>query len=182
MPVWITEYSLSLHWSQGNPAQRTYANALFESEAALLLARTVPDSALVNYWSSFGPENNYAETGTNPTTQTPVGLAMAWVGKAAQGAASETPIEFAGAPTLGSGGDPAVLGTSFGTGHGELLINLTKQAVTVAPGKAIPAGASYQQVTGDPTAEVSDASTLTSRHGTVGTSLSLAPYSMTLIG
>jgi hypothetical protein len=181
MPVWITEYSLSLHWNRGTPAQQTYANALFESEAALLLARTVPDATLINYWSSFGSENSYGETGTDPTTQTPVGLAMAWVDKAAHGASAETPIGFPGAPTLGTSGDPAVLGTSFGSGHGELLINLTGQAVTIAPGTAIPVGASYQQATGNPTAKISDAATLTAGHGTVGRSLSLAPYSITLI-
>jgi hypothetical protein len=181
MPVWITEYSLSLHWTQGTPAQRTYANALFESTAALLLARTVPTVALVDYWSAFGPENSYAETGTDPTTQTPVGLAMAWLDQAARGATSETPIDFAGVPTLGGSGDPAVLGTSFGTGHGTLLINLAGRTVTVAPGSTIRPGSSYQQVIGDPTAEISDGSTLRSSHGTVGTSLALGPYSMTLI-
>ena len=184
LPVWITEYSLSEGFSLGNPAQRTYANALFEDEAAVLLTQTVKTATLIDYWSSFGPNLNYAYSGTNPTQLTPVGLAMKWLDQAAGGAGSVAPIVFSGGPTLGTSGDSALVGDSFpsSAGRHELLVNLSGRAVAVASGAAIPSGATYQQVTGDPIAQIPAASQLTPSSGTVGQTITLAPYSLTRVG
>jgi hypothetical protein len=183
-PVWITEYSLSEQFTQGNPAQRTYANALFESEAALLLPQTVRAATLVDYWSSFGGALNYADTGTNPTVLTPVGLAMTWLDQAAHAATSVAPIVFSGGPTLGTSGEPALVGDSFSgaNGRAELLVNLSSEAVRIPSGAAIASGAGYRQATGDPTEQVSAASRLTTSRGTVTQAITLAPYSLALVG
>jgi hypothetical protein len=96
-PTWITEYGLSLSFSTGNPAQYTYANALWETEAAMLIAQDVHDATLVNYWAAFGSAVSYAHTASGLT---PDGLAMTWLDQAARGARSETPLVFANAPRL----------------------------------------------------------------------------------
>jgi hypothetical protein len=180
-PVWITEYGLSLHWTKGNPAQLTYANALFESEAALLLAQTVRDATLVNYWSAFGPAVNYAYTGKGLT---PAGLAMTWLDEAARGAATEAPIVFSGGPELGSSGESALIGESFSVGRSraEMLVNLSAGRVTIPDGAAIPSGVRYRQVSGVPTRQITAASDLTITSGTIGRSITLAPYSTTVVG
>jgi hypothetical protein len=179
-PAWITEYGLSLHWTKGNAPQLTYANALFEDEAALLLAQRVSSATLIDYWSSFGPGVNYAYT-TNGLS--PVGLAMQWLGQAVRGATSESAIRFAGGPALGSTGDPALVGESFRSGSRRttLLINLSGGSVTVQAGPAISHGARYRQVTGSPTRQYGAASGLRTSGGVAGGSLKLAPYSITVV-
>lgn len=180
-PAWITEYGLSLHWNKGNPAQLTYANALFESEAAILLAQTVHAATLVDYWSAFGPALNYAYTGKGRTA---VGLAMTWLDQAARDARTEAPLVFSNGPMLGATGDSALVGEVFmhGSKRKELLVNLSGGPVTLPSGLAIQAGAPYQQVTGKPTERVTTAGQLATTHGTVGRSVTLAPYSITLVG
>jgi hypothetical protein len=180
-PTWITEYGLSLHYSKGNPAQDTYANALWESEAAILIAQNVGDATLVNYWSAFGPAVNYAYTASGLT---PVGLAMTWLDQAARGARTETPLLFTGGPDLGSSHDPALVGESFaGTrSRAEIVVNLSGGAIGVRTGTAIPTGTRFEQVTGSPVEKVSKASQLTVKGGVTGRSVTLAPYSITVIG
>lgn len=180
-PAWVTEYGLSLHYTKGNPAQRTYANALFEDEAAVLLAQTVGDATLTNYWAAFGPDLSYAYTSNGLT---PVGLAMTWLDEAARGARTAAPVVFSGGPALGSSGDSALVGESFadaGTRR-EILINLSSGPVTIGTSPAVPAGARSRQVTGQPTEQITTASQLTVTSGTIAHSLTLAPYSITLVG
>jgi len=180
-PAWLTEYGLSLHYTKGNPAQRTYANALFEGAAAVLLAQTVGDATLTNYWAAFGPGLNYAYTSNGRTS---VGLAMTWLDAAARGARTAAPVVFSGGPALGSSGDSALVGESFAAAgtHREILINLSGGAVTIGASAAIPAGAPYRQATGQPTEQIKTASQLTVTSGTIARSLTLAPYSITLVG
>lgn len=176
IPAWITEYGLSLKSSKGNPPQLTYANALFEGASAVQLAQKVHDATLINYWSAFGPSVSYAYTSHGLS---PAGLATQWLDQAAGGAKSEAPVTFTGGPVLGSTGYPALVGESFRTG-GTLLINLSGQRVTVG-GKAIGSGGRYEQVTGNPVKQYSTASDLTVSHGPVARTITLAPYSMTVI-
>jgi hypothetical protein len=108
---------------------------------------------------------------------------MTWLDEAAHGARTGTQITFPGGPALGSGGDPAVLGESF-SGMGtrrEMLINLSGSPVTIDAGTAIPAGARHHQATGQPTSQIATAAQLKITSGTIGRSLALAPYSMTVI-
>lgn len=185
IPTWITEYSLSEQPTPADPAQRTYANALFEPAAAILLTQSVPDATLLDYWSSFGPNLNYTDTGTNPTVLTPMGLAMSWLDQAAHQAVKAVPIVFSGGPTLGSTGDSALVGESFITANGvasDLLVNLSGQAVTVPTGSAVPSRRHYRQANGDPVKQIPAATDLTTTSGTVGASITLAPYSLTVIG
>jgi hypothetical protein len=179
-PAWITEYGLSLHWTKGNAPQLTYANALFESEAALLLAQKVSAATLVNYWSSFGPAVNYAYTKAGLST---VGLAMEWLDQAVRGATAEAAINFPGGPVLGSTGYPALVGELFrmAGSHRAMLINLNGHTVTIGASAAIPSGARYRQVSGSPTRQYATASGLSSTSGIVGRTIKLAPYSMTLL-
>lgn len=180
-PTWITEYGLSLHASNGNPAQYTYANALWESEAAILIAQRVRDATLVNYWSAFGRVVSYSYTGSGLT---PVGLAMTWLDQSAHGASTEAPLLFSGGPTLGASGDSALVGESF-TGKGsraEIVVNLGGTAVSVPTGAAIPSGIRFEQVSGQPVKRIRMASQLAVTHGVTGQSITLAPYSITLVG
>ena len=178
-PAWITEYGLSLHWTKGNAPQLTYANALFEGEAALLLAQKVGAASLVNYWSSFGPAVNYAYTSAGLSA---AGLTMELIGLAARGATSEAAISFPGGPTLGATGYPALIGESFRVAWNHtVLLNLSGQAISVSARSIIPAGATYRQVTGSPTRQYASANGLTSTSGMVGRTITLAPYSMTLV-
>jgi hypothetical protein len=180
-PTWITEYGLSLSFSKGNPAQYTYANALWESEAAILIAQDVRDATLVNYWAAFGPAVSYTYTASGLT---PNGLAMTWLDQAAHGARSETPLVFGGAPQLGSSGDSALVGESFGglRSRAEIVINLSGTAITVKTDAAIPSGTKFKQVTGSPVKRASTASELTVKDGVTGRSITLAPYSITVVG
>lgn len=181
MRTWITEYGLSLHASNANPAQYTYANALWESETAILIAQRVRDATLVNYWSAFGRVVSYSYTASGLT---PVGLAMTWLDQSAHSARTEAPLLFRGGPTLGSSGDSALVGESF-TGkrsRAEIVINLSGTAVSVRTGAAMPSGTHFEQVTGQPVKRIRRASELTVTHGVTGQSITLAPYSITLIG
>lgn len=179
-PAWITEYGLSLHWTTGNAPQLTYANALFEGEAALLLAQRVSAATLIDYWSSFGPAVNYAYTGSGLSA---VGLAMKWLGQAAHGATARATVRFAGGPVLGAAGDAALVGEEFrGGGHRTgLLINLSGHAVTIPATGLFPAGAGYQQVAGSPVRQYATAAGLRTTSGVTGSSLTLPAYSLTLV-
>lgn len=180
-PTWITEYGLSLSFSKGNPAQYTYANALWESEAAILIAQDVHDATLVNYWAAFGSAVSYAYTASGLT---PDGLAMTWLDQAAHGARTEAPLVFSGGPHLGSTGDPALVGESFAGPHSraEIVVNLSGTAISVKTDTAIPSGTRFEQVTGSPVKQVSTAGKLTVKHGVTGGSVTLAPYSITVVG
>jgi hypothetical protein len=180
VPVWITEYGLSLKADTGRPAQLTYANALFESAAAILLEQDVSDATLIDYWSSFGPAVNYAYTKNGLT---PAGMAMQWLDEAAQGAQAAVPVEFSGGPVIGSSSDSALVGDVFLADRRQraILLNLGGSAVSIAAGRVIPPGAHYQQATGNPLGETGTAGGLTTTNGTVGRSLTLAPYSMTVV-
>jgi len=179
-PAWITEYGLSLHFSGKNAPQLTYANALFESEAAILLAQKVGDATMISYWSAFGPSLSYAYTSAGLT---PAGLAMQWLDQAARGATREAPVVFSGGPVLGSSGDPALVGESFrGSGWGQdadVLLNLSGTAVTVRIGGL--GDFRYRQVSGNPVSQISTASRLATTSGYAGQSITLAPYSMTVL-
>jgi len=178
-PAWITEYGLSLHFGGANAPQLTYANALFESEAAILLAQQVSAATLINYWSAFGPSLNYAYTASGLT---PAGLAMQWLDQAARGATREAPVVFSGGPVLGATGDPALVGESFRSGfaggQSTMLINLSGSTVTIG---AAAFGGGYRQVSGDPTREIGTASGLSTTSGYADRTITLAPYSMTVI-
>ena len=179
-PAWITEYGLSLHYTKGTAPQLTYANALFEGEAALLLAQKVSTATLIDYWSSFGPALNYAY---DKNGLTPVGLAMQWLSAAAHGANAEAAVTFAGGPVLGPGGNPALVGEVFravGRRAG-LLVNLDGETVTIAVTAIFPPGAKYRQVTGTPTHQYATAAGLSSTTGVTGRTLTLPPYSVTLV-
>jgi hypothetical protein len=180
-PTWITEYGLSLGFSKGNPAQYTYANALWESEAAILIAQDVHDATLVNYWAAFGSAVSYAYTASGLT---PDGLAMTWLDEAARGARTESPLVFAGEPHLGSSGDAALVGESFGgtRSRTEIVINLSGKSISVATNAAIPSGTRYEQVTGQPVKRATTASQLTVKDGVTGRSMTFAPYSITVVG
>lgn len=180
-PTWITEYGLSLSFSGKNPAQYTYANALWESEAAILIAQDVHDATLVNYWAAFGSVVSYAYTSSGLTAN---GLAMTWLDQAARGARTERPLVFAGAPHLGSSGDAALVGESFGgtRSRAEIVVNLSGKSIGITTNAAIPSGTRYEQVTGQPVDRISEASQFTVKNGVTGRSVTLAPYSITVIG
>lgn len=179
-PAWITEYGLSLHYTKGNAPQLTYANALFEGEAALLLAQKVSAATLIDYWSSFGPSLNYAY---DKNGLTPAGLVMQWLGGAAHGASAEATVTFERGPVLGSAGYPALVGEVFrdaGRRTG-LLINLSGRAAKIAATAIFPAAAKYRQVTGSPTRRYATATGLSTASGVTGPTLTLPPYSVTVV-
>jgi len=179
-PAWITEYGLSLRSTAANPAQLTYANALFEGAAAVLLAQQVSDAKLVNFWAAYSPNDPSAYTTSGLT---PDGLAMSWLDDAAYGARTATRITFPGGPVLATSGDPALVGESFSGGtRGALLVNFSGSPVTVAAGNAIPTGARYCQATGNPVSQIPVAGKLTFAHGTTGRALTLPRYSITVVG
>jgi hypothetical protein len=188
-PAWITEYNLEpKHPPSANPAQLTYAHALFAAEMTLLMPR-IRDLHRVNFFAAFGPGPGYAyDPGTGShdgTVLSPSGLAMQWIDQAARCATSTAPIRFPHGPALTPGGSPALLGQSFGTNGSsprEVLINLGDQAVNVRAGAVIPVASSYVQMTGDPIAPASAASQLTTGDGVVSNTIALAPYSITQVG
>ncbi len=186
-PLWLTEYNLRpKHTANANPAQMSYAQALFVTEMDLLLAEHVTAAQFVDLWSAFGPNASYAYAGSAASPAlTPGGLALSLVDQAARGATSTRPIDFTGTPVLGSGGPPALIGQRFVSGsvRPEVLVNLSSQTVTINTGGAIPAGKAYEQVTysGSPVAQVGTASALTVQHLTTGGSLSVPAYSIIVI-
>jgi hypothetical protein len=187
-PVWLTEYNFRGPYqphkknATPNPVQTSYAHELFLAEFALMLPRT-PHLALVDNWTAIQDSKVFsAWTNARDPVLTPGGQAIEMVDTAAHGATSTTPITIAGAPML-PGGAPAVTGQAFsGSGHAaSVLVNLTANDQTVPLGADIPAGASYQQVSGDPTAQETVAGPM--RTGTVtATGLTLPAYSITVLG
>jgi hypothetical protein len=180
-PVWITEYNLAPRPRRASPApQTTYAQALFAAELDLLLP-DVGASRLIDYWAAFGAPD-YAYSGAQPTL-TPSGLALQWTDLAASCATATAPVRFAGGPLLGPG-KPALLGRVFRSRQGtaEVLLNLSGRAWVLGGGGAIPTGAPYRQVTGNPLAVATDAGALAQSAGTVGARLLLPAYSLTLAG
>jgi hypothetical protein len=186
-PVWITEYNLKpKHTANSNPAQTSYAEALFVAEMDLLLVGHVPSAQFIDLWSAFGPNASYVYAGSGSAPAlTPGGLAQTLIDEAAHGATKTQRIVFTGAPSLGTGGSPALIGQRFtvNADNHEVLVNLSPQTLVVKTGKAIPAGASYEQVSysGSPAAQVSTASELAISHGTTGSSVTIAPYSIVTI-
>lgn len=186
-PAWLTEYNLRpSHPPNGNPAQTSYAQALFVAEMDLLLAGHVPSARFVELWAAFGGNASYAYAGKpSDPPQTPGGLALQLVDEAAHGATLTRPVVFTGAPALAAGGSPALIGQSFtsGTARREVLVNLSPKTLTISTGAAIPAGKAYEQLSysGSPVAQVSTASALTLRHKTAGRSLTMPAYSIILV-
>ena len=185
--VWLTEYNLlPMHTPNGNPAQTSYAQALFVAEMNLLLAQHVPSAQFADLWAAFGGNASYAYAGhpADPP-QTPGGLALQLVDDASHGATQTRPMNFTGAPALTAGGAPGLIGQSFtsATARREVLINLTGQVLTIKTGSAIPAGRRYELVSfsGSPVAQVSQASALTVKHETTGSSITVPAYSIILV-
>jgi hypothetical protein len=187
-PVWLTEYNLRpKHTANSNPAQTSYAQALFVTEMDLLLAEHVPAARFIDFWSAFGGNASYSYAGSpSDPALTPGGLALELVDAAAHSATLTRPILFSGAPDLAPGGSPALIGQSFTAGQArhEVLVNLSSQALSMATGAAIPAGRPCEQVTypGSPAAQVAAASALTVAHSTTGKSLSVPAYSIVVVG
>jgi hypothetical protein len=186
-PAWLTEYNLRpKHVPNSNPAQTSYAQALFVTEMDLLLAEHVPAARFVNLWAAFGGSASYAYAGQAAAPQqTPGGLALQLVDEAAHGATLTRPIVFSRAPALKAGGAGALIGQSFTSGPArrEVLVNLSPQALTIKTGAAIPKGKVYEQVTfsGSPAAQVAAASALTVQHKTTSNSLTMPAYSIVLV-
>ena len=186
LPTWLTEYNLlPKHAANSNPAQTSYAQALFVTEMGLLLVHHVPSAQLIQLWAAFGGDASYAYTGKAGSPQlTPGGLALTWVDTAAQGATASRPIVFTGAPALPGG--PALIGQDFtsAAGSARILVNLGSLAVSVKAGPAIPSGAAYEQITfaGTPAQQVTTASKLTVSHKKAGTVLTVPAYSIIKIG
>jgi hypothetical protein len=183
-PVWLTEYNLGPNFTaNSNPAQTSYAQALFVTEMDLLLAEHVTAARFVDFFEGFCSDGSCAYAGKeSKPSLTPGGLALELVDQAAHGATRTRPIVFSQTPTLGSGGSPALIGQRFSTGtvNREMLVNLSAQAVTIKTGAAIPSGEAYDQVTfaGGPVAQVGTASALTVQHRTTGSTLTVPAYSI----
>jgi len=188
-PIWLTEYNLD-PWVNGhhggpqppNAVQTSYAHELFLAELGLMLPRA-DHVTLADNWSTFGktPFLGAWADPANPSL-TPPGQAVRWLGAAGQGATSSVPITVPGVPTLPDG-QPAVTGQAFrGAGRATtaVLVNLTTGVQAVPVSADVPAGAPYEQVTGDPTAQQAVAGL--PQHGKVSaTALLLPPYSVTLV-
>jgi hypothetical protein len=186
-PVWLTEYNFRGPYvppakRKPNPVQNSYARELYVAEWALMLPR-IPDLTQADYFTAVAGGTEFgAWSDPGDPTLTPAGQAAEMIDAAARGAASSVAITVPGAPTL-PGGDPAVTGQAF-TGPGRattaLLVNLTGSAQDVPVSTDVPDGASYQQATGQPTAQQTAAGPLTS--GTItGATLRLPAYSITLV-
>lgn len=67
-------------------------------------------------------------------------------------------------------------------GRRAVLLNLSAKRVDLRAGGAIPAGSSYEQLTGDPTQQTQAASQLQRGTSSIGATIALPPYSMTLLG
>jgi hypothetical protein len=182
--VWVTEYNLEPgDPTLTSPPQNTYAHGLFVAEDALL-HRETPRATRNDLWTAFGNAAIGSWQGDS-TSQclSPQGQALQSVAGAATAAGASTRIEFPGGPTVPDG-NPALVGYGFSsTGASRaVLVNTSGQAVTVASSSAVPANAPLQFVSGDPTAQVSCASSLTHGRGTIGSTIKLQPYSITRTG
>jgi hypothetical protein len=108
---------------------------------------------------------------------------MAAVDAAAHGALRWSAVAVPGGPML-PGGEPAVIGDVFAAPGGQvraLLVNLSDVVVSLPPDAPWLDGASYEQVTNIPTAQLTVVPTPQS--GTaLHSGLSLSPYSLTLVG
>lgn len=182
LPAWITEYNMDFKSpaSDKHPAQSTYARALFVAEMDLISPR-VRWSTRADMYSSFQRGPGYAYDGT---TLTPVGVATKYVDRAALCSRKTAAISFANGPTLGSSRYPALIGQAFfdRKTQRDVLLNLTGNRVTLPSGPAIPDGSPYEEVSGPPVKDITAASGLQSSSGTVNGRLTLAPYSITLVG
>lgn len=184
-PVWLTEYNFRGPYSRKkptpNPVDSSYARELYVAELAMMLPR-VAHVSLADYFTAVGGSMFGAWINPLDPMMTPSGQAIAMIDAAAHGATSSAQVTIPGAPTL-PGGYPAVTGQTFtiaGHPNTTVLVNLTGATQTVPVGGAIPSGASYQQVTGNPTATAATAGA--PAHGTVGaTNFQLPQYSLTLI-
>lgn len=188
-PIWLTEYNLdpwvNNHKGGGgapNPVQLTYAHELFLAELSLMLPRA-DHVSLADSWSTFGKTASLGDWANPPTgTLTPGGQAVQFVDTAGHGASSSETVTVPGAPTLPDG-QPGATGQAFsGSGNGTtaVFVNLTDKALTVPVGTDVPAGAPYEQVSGNPTVQQTAAGTPNT--GTVGgTELTLPAYSVTLV-
>ncbi|HLI00295.1 MAG TPA: hypothetical protein VKV06_05880, partial [Acidimicrobiales bacterium] len=185
--IWLTEYNfrgpyVSKKPPKPDPVTTSYAHELYLAELALMLPR-IDHIARVDNWtaldgSAFGAWINPAKPQLSPG-----GQAIAMIEVAANGATTTSPVTISGAPTLPDG-DPAIAGQAFfgqGGATTELLVNLSGEGKEVPVEGGVPVGAPVQRVSGNPVAQQTVATPLTTLKVTSG-HVWLPKYSVTLVG
>lgn len=189
-PAWLTEFNLKPGFNDKatkpvkNPVQLSYAHELYIAALAAMLPRNHDLAHVDNYGAlgNTGILGAFADPKKGGKL-TPYGQAVELADTAGRNATSTAPVAIPAVPTVHAS-DPAVLGQAFfgaRSGPRAVLVNLTNKPRAVPVGPGIAAGKPYEYVTGNPVAHQTTAAQ--PHTGTVGQgSLTLAPYSVTLVG
>ena len=194
MPIWITEFNMR---ADDSAIRGTWLNG-FQISTFLTRFLEDPRVDMILYHNIFG--NLFAAVYQNdhefdyllnekitskPGTLSAGGLMMKFFAQAAQDMTSAAPVRFDNAPVLANDrGEPVagLVGWQFanGTKKRTLLINQTAQQQTVAAA-SLGTGAAYRQYYAPLALYVQGAESLQQRKGQVAQTLSLSPYSVTII-
>ena len=194
MPVWITEFNMR---SDESAIRGAWLNG-FQISTFLTRFLEDPRVDMIIYHNIFGNlfaavyqndhEFNYLlneKITSKPGTLSAGGLMMNFYVQAARDMTSAAPVMFANAPTLANDRGEKVAGLvgwqfADGTRKRTLLINQTaqEQLVTAA---TLGVGAAYRQYHAPLATYVQGAESLQQTKGTVAQTLSLSPFSITII-
>lgn len=194
MPVWITEFNMR---ADESAIRGTWLNG-FQISTFLTRFLEDPRVDMILYHNIFG--NLFAAVYQNdhefdyllnekitskPGTLSAGGLMMNFYAQAARDMTSAAPVRFDNAPTLANDRGEKVAGLvgwrfANETKKRTLLINQTAQVQTVAT-SALGAGAAFRQYHAPLATYVQGAESLQQSKGLVAQTLSLAPFSITII-
>jgi hypothetical protein len=182
--IWFTEFNLSkqARGAGAPPRGVTWVHGLYAADMMLLYDQS-PRVQLNDYWDLFSAPSVGAYTSGASPRPTAAGSALTALTNASWQATSVRTLSFSGAPSL-PGGSPGLAGVTFSGPHGTrtVLLNLTGQTLAVRSGPAVPGGATAQSIGANPAAQVSGPGSIARHTATVGSTLTVPPYSVVAVG
>ena len=193
LPVWLTAYNME-DQTPGHAVEGTWLHGLYVAEETLLFLAN-PVFKYIGLSGSIGNAHGGAifsgsdglgpgKPQTVPLALTAAGTTLAQIQAAFHGASKSQPLAFAGGPTLGSTGAPALTGEAVTTpsGRGLVLVNASGQAVTLNLSSLFPGGFKVTQRTAPSVTTLVTGPSSTTATTTSGTGqVQIGPYSLATI-
>jgi len=193
LPVWLTAYNME-DQTPGHAVEGTWLHGLYVAEETLLFLAN-PVFKYIGLSGSIGNAHGGAifsgsdglgpgKPQTVPLALTAAGTTLAQIQAAFHGASKSQPLAFAGGPTLGSTGAPALTGEAVTTpsGRGLVLVNASGQAVTLNLSSLFPGGFKVTQRTAPSVTTLVTGPSSTTATTTSGTGqVQVGPYSLATV-
>ncbi len=193
LPVWLTAFNME-DQTPGQVIQGTWLHGLYVAEQTLLYLAN-PVFEYIGLSGSIGTAHGGAifdgpdglgagKPHTVPLALTAAGTALAVIQSAFHGASASQALAFAGGPSLGSTGAPALTGEAVTAPAGRrlVLVNASPQPVTLDLSQVFPGGFTAVQLTAPSVSTLITGPTSTSTATTSGTGrLRVGPYTLATV-